>query len=302
MNSSRYVCFAVIVSAFSAVNAQPRPPITGVSHIALRTDDLRAATAFYNGVLGFDAAFQSPAAKSGAARTHFKVNDHQYIDIVPDLTGPDQDRLIEIAFETTNAEQLRKYLASKGVKAPPKVLRDGDGNASLAIDDADGHRVVFIQYLPGSLHSRDFGKHISDKRVSERMIHVGVIVKDRAAADALYRDVLGFKLQWYGGMKDDRTDWVSMRVPEGTDWIEYMLNVNNPSPKTRGVMHHLALGVPSVADGYKTVTGRGLNADKPKIGRDGKWQLNLYDPNLTRSELMEPKPVEKPCCSPIVTE
>jgi hypothetical protein len=27
--------------------------------------------------------------------------------------------------------------------------------------------------------------------------------------------------------------------------------------------------------------------------------LNLYDANLTRAELMEPKPVEKPCCSPM---
>jgi hypothetical protein len=38
---------------------------------------------------------------------------------------------------------------------------------------------------------------------------------------------------------------------------------------------------------------RGLQPEKPKIGRDGKWQLNLYDPNGTRAELMEPKPVEK---------
>jgi hypothetical protein len=38
----------------------------------------------------------------------------------------------------------------------------------------------------------------------------------------------------------------------------------------------------------------------PKIGRDGKWQLNLYDPNLTRAELMEPKPVQPPCCSPFL--
>jgi hypothetical protein len=35
----------------------------------------------------------------------------------------------------------------------------------------------------------------------------------------------------------------------------------------------------------------------PKIGRDGKWQLNLYDPDGTRVELMEFTPVEKPCCS-----
>ena len=33
------------------------------------------------------------------------------------------------------------------------------------------------------------------------------------------------------------------------------------------------------------------------MGRDGKWQLNLYDPDFTRIELMEFKPIEKPCCS-----
>jgi hypothetical protein len=33
------------------------------------------------------------------------------------------------------------------------------------------------------------------------------------------------------------------------------------------------------------------------MGRDGKWQLNLYDPDLTRIELMEFTPKEKPCCS-----
>jgi catechol 2,3-dioxygenase-like lactoylglutathione lyase family enzyme len=288
--------FALAFAAGIGLCGQTRPPIVGVAHIALRTDDLSAARKFYGNVLGYD---EGP---SGAKATSFKVNDHQYIEVVPGSTGPDQDRLIDIAFETTNAKQLRDYLASKGVKVSPQVDRDADGNATFGIDDPDGHRVQFIQYMPESLHSRELGKHLSPNRVSDRIIHVGVIVKDRAAADALYRDVLGFKLQWYGGMKDDRTDWVSMRVPEGSDWIEYMLNVNNPSPKTRGVMHHLALGVPSVAAGYETVTNRGLAADKPKIGRDGKWQLNLYDPNLTRAELMEPKPVETPCCSPILTQ
>ena len=70
---------------------------------------------------------------------------------------------------------------------------------------------------------------------------------------------------------------------------------------------HLAmqafLGVAGYADAlsYQTALARGLHSsEKPKIGRDGKWQLSLYDPNLTRVELMEPKPVEKPCCSPIL--
>jgi hypothetical protein len=92
-----------------------------------------------------------------------------------------------------------------------------------------------------------------------------------------------------------------MRVPEGTDWLEYMLNVKDPDPQELGVMHHMALGVPSVKVGYQTTTARGYKSEeKPQIGRDGKWQFNMYDPNFTRVELMEPRPVEKPCCSPIL--
>jgi len=38
--------------------------------------------------------------------------------------------------------------------------------------------------------------------------------------------------------------------------------------------------------------------EEPQIGRDGKWQLNLYDPDDTRVELMEFTPVEKPAAAP----
>jgi hypothetical protein len=57
--------------------------------------------------------------------------------------------------------------------------------------------------------------------------------------------------------------------------------------------------VPDVHKAYDAAIARGYKAEKPQIGRDGKWQLNLYDPDLTRAELMEPKPVQKPCCSPM---
>lgn len=271
-----------------------RPPIVGVAHIRLRTNDLAAARNFYGRYLGFQEPFglDSPAV--------FKVNDHQYIEVEPTLKEEAEDRLAHIAFETGNARQLRDYLASRGITVPGAVKPDEDGNFSFSIKDADGHMVEFVEYAPGSLHSRNFGKALPSTRVSERMIHVGFTIQDRAAADHLYRDILGFRLQWYGGMTDTRTDWVSMRVPDGTDWLEYMLNQPHPSPRTLGVMNHLALGVPSTEEGYKTVVERGMNPDKPKIGRDGKWQLNLYDVNYTRTELMEPKPVQTPCCSPIL--
>jgi catechol 2,3-dioxygenase-like lactoylglutathione lyase family enzyme len=292
---------ALAVCGFSQANTAPtRPHIVGVAHIGLHTDNLEAARVFYGRQLGFEEAFQLNKPQGGLMLVYFKVNDHQYIEVFPDWKGPEQLILSHIAFETDNIQQLRDYLDSKGVKVPAALHTGLDGNVSFMIKDPDGHDIEFVQYMPGSLHSRNFGKAMPATRVSERIIHVGTTVSDRAAFDALYRDILGFREFWHGGMTDDETNWVDMRVPDGTDWFEYMLNVKNPSAKTLGVMNHMALGVPSVKDGYKTVMDRGLiPAQGPKIGRDGKWQLNLYDANLTRAELMEPKPVQKPCCSPV---
>jgi catechol 2,3-dioxygenase-like lactoylglutathione lyase family enzyme len=278
----------------AAAAAQQRPPILGVAHIALKTNDLAGARAFYEKDLGFQEAF-----KIGDV-TYFKVNDHQYIELSPDLKSEAEDRLSDIAFETTDVRQLRDYLASKGVEVPAAVATGPDGNLSFTFADPNGHLVEFVQYVPGSFETRNLGKFVPASRISQRISHVGYTVNDRAATDHLFRDILGFHEIWHGGMTDDGpTDWVAMRVPDGMDHLEYMLNQHNPSPRTRGVMNHLCLGVPNVEASYKTLLARGMKiGEPPKIGRDGKWQLNLYDPNFTRAELMEPKPVQKPCCSP----
>lgn len=301
--------FAILFAARAAGPAQSdssgavtRPPIVGVAHIGLETNDLAAAREFYGRGLGYQEPFTLDKTSGGLMLTYFKVNDHQYIEVFPDLKSETQDRLSHIAFETTDIRQLRDYLASRGVKVPAAVPLGRDGNLSMMLKDPDGHNVEFVQYMPGSLHTSNFGKFMPDTRVSKRIIHVGVTIADRAAADAFYKDILGFQLMWYGGMKDDRTDWVDMRTPEGTDWLEYMLNVHDPTPKQRGVMNHVALGVVDIQAAYKEVLANGLKpSEPPKNGRDGKWQLNLYDPNYTRAELMEFKPTEKPCCSPMLS-
>ena len=277
-----------------------RPPIVGVAHIGLYVSDLAKADEFYGHVLGF-AHFSLDKPTGGLMLNYYKVNDHQYIEIYPGLKSPDASRLSHVAFETTDAHKLRDYLAAKGVKVPASLKPGLDKNFSFMIKDAEGHDIEFVEYVPGGLHASKFGTLLPDTRVSDHMIHVGYTVADRAAADHLYRDILGFKLMWYGGMKDNETNWVDMRVPEGSDWLEYMLRVQNPTPKTLGVMNHLALGVKSIQPAYQTVLSRSYKPDQPpKIGRDGKWQLNLYDPDLTRAELMEFKPAETPCCSPMI--
>jgi catechol 2,3-dioxygenase-like lactoylglutathione lyase family enzyme len=296
---SLFAC-AVLAAAIGpflfSQNGAARPPITGVAHVALKTNDLAAARRFYARDLGFSDALAMPEGRGPAAWV--KVNDHQYLEIYETLKSEDEDRLIEVAFETPDAKAMRDYLASKGVAVPARVEKGWDGNLSFPVNDPEGHRIVFVQYLTDSIPGKQFGLLMPATRVSEHMIHAGFLVKDRAAEDRFFRDILGFDQMWQGGKTETSADWVSMRVPEGEDWVEFMCNVQNPSPKTRGVMNHVAFGVPEMESAAKVLQARSAPMpEKAKIGRDGKWQLNLYDPNLTRAELMEPKPVEKPCCS-----
>jgi len=96
-------------------------------------------------------------------------------------------------------------------------------------------------------------------------------------------------------MKEGEDNWVDMQVPDGTDWIEYMLRVApDASHKTLGVMNHIALGVSDIHAAQQQLIKNGWKStEEPKIGRDGKWQLNLYDPDETRVELMEFKPTKE---------
>src|ERR1700681_2106768 len=155
-----------------------RPDIVGVAHIGLKTNDLAAARNFYGRDLGFEEPFTLDKPSGGLLLTYFKVNDHQYIEVFPELKSETEDRLSHIAFETTNIQQLRDYLASHGVRVPDSLHTGRDGNVSLMIKDPDGHNVEFVQYMPGSLHSRNFGKFLPDTRISSHMIHVGVTVAD----------------------------------------------------------------------------------------------------------------------------
>jgi hypothetical protein len=101
-------------------------------------------------------------------------------------------------------------------------------------------------------------------------------------------------------MKDNEKSWVAMQVPDGTDWVEYMLNISQTADHhTVGVMNHIALGVTDIQKLAERLREEGVVPilEEPKLGRDGKWQLNLYDPDDTRVEFMEFLPKEKPCCS-----
>ena len=205
------IAWIVVIFGVAAFGSE-RPRIVGIANIAVKVDNLEEARKFYSGVVGMDEVFTTKDPAVAGDLACFKVNDRQYVEVSPTLKG-DEDRLIRIGFETSDARKLRDYLDAKGVSVPAKVDKDANGNRSFVVKDPEGHAVQFVQYMPGSVHSRNFGKHLAAARISDHILHVGVRIVDPAKADTFYKDILGFRLQWKGGPTDTKFEWISYMVP-----------------------------------------------------------------------------------------
>lgn len=283
---SLIVLLGSCLAAGAQNSAVPRPPITGVSHVAFYAADPAASKRFYAGTLGLTVGGDNL----------YEVGDHQWVEI--ESLPPDAgiNRLSHVGFATTDAEALRKYLGANGITVPPQVNHGNNGVLWFGVKDPEGNGIEFVQGVPFT------PAKATPSPVSGRIIHAGFIVHDRVRENQFYEKLLGFHLYWFGGMKQGQTDWVDVQVPDGTDWLEYMLMQPDAqvSPRLMGVLNHFALGVPSMNKAVDVLTAHNWKPNKeehPQIGRDGKWQLNLYDPDGTRVELMEFAPTQKPCCS-----
>jgi catechol 2,3-dioxygenase-like lactoylglutathione lyase family enzyme len=304
---SRFLA-AVLLASFTVVaaaqSAPPRPKITGISHLAVYTSDPVATGHYYREIVGA-ARLPDPENPQGV---RYALSPTQFIEVLPLPAGAGVNRLDHTAWNTEDAEGLRKYLAAKQWKTPARVEKGADGSRWFQVLDPEGNKVEFVE------PSRRPWAVPAPAVIGRHIIHVGFLVHSRAAEDAFYRDLLGFRPYWFGGMKEGKLDWVSQQAPDGHDWLEYMLT-SGPSgsgipagisQQQLGVLDHLSIGEVSVPDAYQVLVAgnrlAGRHDQQPKIGLDGKYQFNLYDPDGIRLELMNFHATNKPCCSPFTAE
>lgn len=279
--------------------AQSRPPITGISHIAVYTSDPNATRQYYM----HDIGLKEGSDPENPAGIRYYVNTTQFVEVLPLQAGDSPNRLDHLGYTTNDAEALRLYLQGHGVTVPASVETGTNGERWFKVKDPEGNLVEFVQPSKRAVSlagANPIGKHV---------IHVGMLVRSRETEDKFYREVLGFKPYWFGGRDPSKIDWVSQQVPDGHDWLEYMLTSGpsgsgipaDISQKQLGVLNHLSIGVENMEKAVTTLDAEDrLNNQHtgPQIGRDGKWQYNLFDPDDTRLELMEFTNVKNPCCSP----
>ena len=299
MNSSKVKPAAAMFFAgcllLSLLNAQTpqRPKILGLAHVAFFAHDLDASRNFYGEFLGFEEVFPLKNPDGTPSMTFFKINDRQYIELFPEKIAA-SDRLSHIAFETDNAEALRLYLASKGVKVPSHVETGRIGNQSFSITDPAGHTVEMVQYMPRGETVLNFGKHLGPNRISQHMTHAGIIVTDLDPEYRFYTEVLGFTETWRGSSNGTVLSWINLKTPGSDDYIELMLAKPAPPETARGGAHHLCLVVPDVPDAVSKLKASPYIKDYKReievhLGKNRKRQANLFDPDGTRTEIMEPK-------------
>jgi len=281
----RALAVAFLVATGALGWSQQRPAITGIAFVRVYTRDAAASSKFYGQTLGFS------SSKDGTM-TRYPVNDLQWIEVAPLPSPAPPTRLEAVGFTTRDAKALQSYLKAHSVE-----IVDPLHKGSFSVRDPEGNLIVFVQ----EVKKPAVGPAVPSTAVSRRMIHAGFVVKDRSTEDRFYRDLLGFRPYWHGGPNDTTTNWVSQQVPDGSDWLEYMLNISpNATLKQIGVMDHMSLGVAHMSDAVAALERNhceGPNCTASRMGRDGKVQLNLYDPDLTRVEMMEFEPAGKPCCS-----
>lgn len=297
---SKVSAFLLIMASAAAAQSGPaRPKILGISHLAVYTSDPAATEHYYTVIVGA-AKLPDPENAQGV---RYALSPTQFIEVLPLPPDAGVNRLDHSAWNVASAEGMRRYLAAKGWKTPDHVQRGSDGSRWFEVLDPEGNKVQFVQ-PPAHPQPID-----APNVIGHHIIHIGFMVHSRAKEDTFYRDLLGFRPYWWGGTKPGVVDWVSQQVPDGHDWLEYMLSAGPgtgiPASMTQrelGVLDHFSVGEVSVPKAYQIlVKGNRLDCrhdPAPKIGLDGKYQFNLYAPDGIRLEMMNFHATDKPCCSP----
>jgi catechol 2,3-dioxygenase-like lactoylglutathione lyase family enzyme len=191
-----FVIFVVTLLCNSA-HAQPEtppPPFNGIAHVAIRVHDLAASIAFYQ-KLGFEQAFD--LRKNDIPYESFiKINDNQFIELYPATEHDPVIGFLHLCFEGVDLNAIHDEYLTHGL-TPTAVRKAGAGNLLFTmagpLQPFGPQNIEYTQYMPGSLHSNDQGKHLGPDRVADKLITVALAMKDTGGARDFYINQLHFK-------------------------------------------------------------------------------------------------------------
>ena len=200
--SARPVMYLVVLALVSIfltplLHAQPdtkTPPFNGIAHVALRVHDLAASVVFYE-KLGFEQAFD--LRKDNIPYESFiKINDTQFIELHAAAPNDTTVGFLSLCFEGADIQAIHTDYLNHGL-TPTDIRKTDAGNLRFIMGgptQPSGPQLIeYTQYLPGSLHTEDEGKHLGPDRIAEKLVGVSLPMADPTSARDFYINQLNFK-------------------------------------------------------------------------------------------------------------
>jgi len=186
------VALAVLCVGAPRIFAQ-NSGITGIAHVAYRVSNLDKELDFLH-KLGYEESFAFTNKEGKISEVFVKINDTQFFEVYPQTEPSQELGWMHVCYESGDLNALYKTLAANGL-TPRPVEKAGAGNLISSLKDPEGRVTEFTQYMPGSKHTLDKGKHLGEHRVSDAIAGFTLPVPDIAAAEKFYTAGLGFAVQ-----------------------------------------------------------------------------------------------------------
>lgn len=286
----------LLLFCFPLLAAAEDLPLLGLAHVAVRVAAIEPARGFYAGVLGFEEAFDFKSPDGSLVMAFFKVNDRQFIEVFPGIRPADEPRpyLQHVGLLTADIEKTHALCEQLGLKPAPIKTGERDHDRHFVILNPPGQKLTFLEFMeyrPGSVYRANEGKSLGARRLSTHLEHVGIVTTDVPAARAFY-EKMGFRETWSRTGDDGRVALIHLRMPGlSGDYVE--LSPRAPDARlTRtqmGGAAHFSLEVPDIKVSFQESQARGQKPKDPRFGLDQRWQFNMFDPDQTRVECMQPR-------------
>lgn len=258
-----------------------RPPLWGICKMTYLVSSYELSARYYGEFLGFDKAFEYD---SPIGRVHaYKVNNRQFLEFIADGQAKEKDRFVAITFETEDAEQMRSYLYSKGVKVPSIVEVDGAGNRVFSVTDQAGVTVEFLEWGERSLHRLSKDRFLSDRRISDRIHHAGLYSEKLDDNPWLYKQLLGFKTSLrIPETENEPPTILYFQIPGTAEFIEHY-------PTQIRAFSHPCFVAKDMQEVMYTLKERRKEETlgAPMVGKGRRWILNIHNSDGTRVEFTE---------------
>jgi catechol 2,3-dioxygenase-like lactoylglutathione lyase family enzyme len=236
----------LLASLSAAGQSVAGEPLAGIAHVAFRVSDVGRSRSFYNS-LGFEQAFAF-ADPGRPPVSYLKINDRQFIELYGPGEGSQSIGLMHLCYEASDIDRVQKEYEARGVAAP-ESRKARAGNLLFSIRAPDGQTIEYTEYMPGSLHSDDRGKHLGRSRISDHLVGVVVPTRDLTAARDFYLEKLGFLVD--PRRNDSHELW--LRLP-GDSGEELGLEKADTKPK-------ILFMVPNLSRAESDLRRRGLVAN-----------------------------------------